>query len=955
MREKILTTLAHWHATRPWRMLGVVALLSVILIVFAGQLTVTMRMQDLLPEGDPKVDQFNEIIDEFATATSLVVLVQGQEARIKAFADELAPRILELIDTTKNAENQEAIEKLHQKIGKLEEKGNKKSEIAGLQSQIEELQKRINFRLFQRVDYKVETDFLRNHALMLVKEDDLRNTKDLFMDPNLTGLLTNINNSMEQEYLGREESISTREEEDGAVNFLDGIQNLVLKLQKAASGEAIAEDEARTVADELLLGEPYFLSYDKSALILNVIPNFTIMDRDLLVVGAETTQSLVDDFLKAYPDVRAGLSGDIAREHDEQVYSQQSLGYTTIIAFIAILILLIISFRMWVAPILAIINLFVGLIWALGAAFLAVGQLNMMTAMLSIVLLGLGIDFSIHIISGFTEWRAASDSIAVALEKTFLKSGKGIITGALTTACAFLALLISQSRGMKEMGIVTGVGLLSILVATFLFLPVMLVFRERLIDQKREKKEGVQKIIKRDISFRALGRWGERLSKHYVFTIIGSLIVSALLIGSAFQITYDQNYLNMEPKGLTSIALMDTIMEKFDLSMEYALCLADGVDESRELAEKYRDLGTVAMTNDISLYLPSPDEQQKRAPHILEIRKQMESAPIKEAIPASDLPVLSHEIERLEMNIMEMQDMAFLGGRDKVDNKCKELVGDPDKPNSRNIIRELQQLLKSDNPKAAQDLSLFQRHFAAYFQQSVMKMCSTEPIHLEELPIGVLDRYSNRSRDRFMITIYPSGQLFVDVNVLNRFVDDVDRVSEKTTGGPPVAVAWLRIAARDGRNAILLTLAIVFLLLWVDFKKPWYALIAMIPLALGVFWMVGMMNLFGMMLNFMTMMGLPLIIGIGIDDGVHIMHRWQHEGMGKISTVFSSTGKAILLTSLTTMLAFGSMVFSVFPAWAWFGESLFIGVGACFLTTVIILPGIIGMIERRNNRQNYGK
>jgi len=73
------------------------------------------------------------------------------------------------------------------------------------------------------------------------------------------------------------------------------------------------------------------------------------------------------------------------------------------------------------------------------------------------------------------------------------------------------------------------------------------------------------------------------------------------------------------------------------------------------------------------------------------------------------------------------------------------------------------------------------------------------------------------------------------------------------------------------------------------------------------------------------------------------MHRWQHEGRGK----------AILLTSLTTMLAFGSMIFSVFLAWTWFGGSLFIGVGACFLTTVIILPGIIGMIEGRSYKEGH--
>jgi predicted RND superfamily exporter protein len=159
--------------------------------------------------------------------------------------------------------------------------------------------------------------------------------------------------------------------------------------------------------------------------------------------------------------------------------------------------------------------------------------------------------------------------------------------------------------------------------------------------------------------------------------------------------------------------------------------------------------------------------------------------------------------------------------------------------------------------------------------------------------------------------------------------------------------ALIKIFGRDGRNAILLTLVLVFILLSVDFQSPRYALMAMIPLAFGMLWMLGFMHLFGMKINIVNIIGLPLIVGIGIDDGVHIMHRWQHEGKGKIKTVFSSTGKAIFLTSLTTMFAFGSLVFSIFRGWASFGAALFLGVGACFLTTVFILPGIIGLVERK--------
>jgi len=948
MRDKVLKTLAYWHAHHPWRMILVVLLLTLIFAFFAEQLKVTMRWSDLLPTGDKRTVQFNKIIDEFTSATSLVVVVQGEESHIKKFAEDLAPRILNAVDTSKNASLQKKIDKIRKKIDQLKTKEKNESKIAKLQSEIKTLQSQMNKKLFKRVDYKTEVDFLRNHGLMLLKEEDLKNTKDVFMDPNITGLLFNINNSMEKEYVGQEESISTREKEDNAVAFLDSIQNLVLKLQKATRGQNLSKEEVQAVADKLLFGEPYFLSYDKKALILTAVPNFTMMDLDLMVTGTDAVQGIIDDLLKNYPDVKAGLTGMIAVGRDEMVYSEKSLGYTTVIAVIAILILLMISFRMWVAPIFATFNLLVGLIWAVGTAAIVVGMLNIMTQMMAVILLGLGIDFSIHIISGFTERRAAGDNIAEAMEKTFLKSGKGILTAALTTACAFLTMVISHSRGMKEMGLVTGLGLLAILFATMLFLPSMLVLRERRIDKKREKKQDLKHAVQRDISFRFLGQTSDWLSKHYIFTIIASIIISVILIWSGSKISFDHNYMNLEPKGLTSVALQDTIQEKFDLSMDYALVLADSIEESRELSKKYRELGTVAITEDISLYLPSPEQQQKRIPLIREIREKIRSTPIKKSVLPSDFPVLRRELERLEMNIMEMQDMAYLGGQDKVENKCKEIVGDPENPNSRNIIREELQFLDENISTAAKGLSEFQQNFAPYFQASVIKMSSTQPIRLDDLPVTILDRYSNKKRDQFLVTVFPVGNIWQNAEFLNRFADDLERVSDRATGMPVVFRALIKIIGRDGRNAVLLTLVIVFLLLLVDYRNAGHALIAMIPLALGIFWMVGLMHLVGMKLSIMNVMGLPMIVGIGVDYGVHLIHRWRHEGRGRVRIVYSSTGKAILLTSLTTMLGFGSLVFSIWRGFGQLGGALFLGVGACFLTSVIILPGIIGIIERKN-------
>jgi predicted RND superfamily exporter protein len=946
MREKLLLKIAGWHATHPWRMLLIVLFLTIMFAAFASQLELSTHTSDLLPSGDAKVEQFNKIIDEFSTATSLVVVVQGDESHIKEFADHIAPMIVDARDASKNEVNQNKVDKINSKIIQLEAKGNKQKQIDKLKEEIQSMQSQMNRKMFQRVDYKIPAEFLKEHMLMLVKEDDLKNLKDVYMDPNLIGLLTNLNNSMEKEYVGQEESLSTREEEDGAFSFLDGIENLIFALKKSATGETSSETEAIEAAEKILFGESYFLSYDKSALILNAIPNFTIMDRELIMSSTRTVQAILNEQLPNFPNVEAGLSGSIAKEHDEQVYSGQSLGYTTLIAFIAIFFLLIMSFRMWVAPLFAILNLLVGLIWAMGAASILVGQLNLFTQTMSVLILGLGIDFSIHLFSGFTERRAAGESIVKAMENTFLKSGKGILTGGITTAFAFFALIVSRARGMKEMGIVMGVGLIAIMAATMLFLPLMFVWRERLKEKRLVKRKKGKPAVHRDISFQFLGRTGEWLSRKYAFTIITSVLLSGFLIWSAVRIGWDNDYKNMEPRGLTSMQLMDVIMDKFELSMDYALVLANSVEESHDVAKRCRDLGSVARTDDISLFIPSPEQQQKRIPHIAEVRELMNAAEVKTNLTGDDLSSLRKEIERLEMNIIEMQDMAFIGGKDKVDNKCMQIVGDPDNPDSPNIIQEFLQLLETDNPKASDGLSAFQQAFSPYFKESVARMSSTEPLQMNDLPLSILDQYSNKTRGQFLITVYPAGSIY-DGEFLNRFADDVERISDKATGSGPLFKALLRIFGQDGRNAVILTIFVVFLLLWIDFQNPKHALMAIIPLALGVFWMVGMMHLGGMKLSMMSVMGLPLIIGIGIDDGVHIMHRWRHEGYGKIRVVFSSTGKAIFLTSLTTMFAFGSLMFSAFPAFGQFGGALFLGVAACFLTTAIILPGILGLIERK--------
>lgn len=906
MRDKILKDLAKLHAQHPWKMVIVVLIITIIMGAFATQLEQSMRWTDLLPTKSEKTIQYNKVIKEFVTATSIVVVVEGEEERIKAFAEAVVPKIKLVTDP---------------KDGKLYAK---------------------------RIDYKQDVDFIREHGLMLIKADDLQNMKELYQNPNLVPLLTNVNNSFEKEYIGKEESISTRTKEDNTIIILDSISNLISVIEDYSSGKIHSPKEAQKAIDKLLLGESYMLSYDKQALIINVVPNFSMDDINKMVSGTDAIQKIIDEAVKDYPEVKAGLTGMIPLGRDEMVYGQQSMGYTSIFAFIAILTLLILSFRMWAAPLFAILNLAIGLIWAIGLAAILVKSLNIMTSMVAVILIGLGIDFSIHIISIFTENRSVGKPINIAMEETFLKSGKGILTAGLTTCAAFLAMIISSSRGMREVGLVSSSGLLAILIVTFLFLPSMLVLRERRIEKKLAEGKIKTKPIYKDISFKSFGTGSRWLSQRYTATLICAVLITTFLLISASKISFDHNYMNMEPKGLTSITLQDTILDKFDLSMDYALILIDSIEESREIADKVKNIKSVAIVDDISMYLPSLEEQQKRIPIIQEIKQEISSTTLKDKLTEAEFNQLLLELERLEMNIMEIQDMAFIGGQDKIDRKCSEIVGDPDNPQSKSIISEFINYLENNQQEGIKGLEEFQKYAAPHFKKSVLGMTTSTNIELNDLPPSILDRYANRDRTQFLLTVFPSENMWKDLNFLDRFTSDLDRISEKATGMPSVMRELFRVIGKDGRNAALLTILVVFLLLWLDFGSIKYSIIAMIPLVAGFVWMVGLMKLIGMQLTIVNVMGLPMIIGIGIDYGVHIVHRWRIEGSNKVNKIFASTGKAILLSAITTMLAFGSLIFSIWRGFGSLGGAMFIGVGACFLSTVIILSGIIGLLERKN-------
>ena len=888
MRKKFLQLIAHCSVTHTWWMTAGILVLTIFFAYRASTLQMRTGFDSLLPGENPRIAEFNRILDEFQNESNIMLLAEGNEDSLKAYAQAVKP-LLEDFD--------EWVTSVH---------------------------------------IQIPEDFYRRNALKLLSPDQLDNFGSMFYDPNLVPFLHNLNNSFEGVYQRNDEVLQSRRDELNAVRFLDGLEIFVDIQSEVMNGES-GEGVGQKAVDAITFGETYMLSPNKDMILIFIEPTFNMMIEPAeLIISVDGIEKIIKETSTQY-GVRAGLTGSIVLGRDEYKAFTSDTWTVSILALIGIFILFVISFRMWVSPLLAILTVIMGVTWAMGFSSFLVEYLSMMTAMMSVILIGLGIDFSVHIISGYTEKRNQGLDVRISMQETLLRFGPGIITGGITTSLAFLTLLISETVGMREMGIIAGVGIIFTMLATIIILPTMLVIRERLL------KNFNTSLPPKDVSYPFLGRIAVFTAKYRWNMGILFLLITGFLFNRAVNMSVDYNYLNMEPVGLESIKLQEKLIEAFDLSSDFVMFTTDNLDDARKLTRQAREMKTTGWVESISDYLPDPDGLEEQYRFLKDLRRNLQSIEIRKQMSSHDVKMYRKELERLEANIIELQDLAFLGGQDKVYNKAIKLVGEAGDSLARGNITLFINALDTGLTKI--ELTYFQQQFSTAFKSTIIEMANTEPLTLDNLPGEIKNRFTGKSGNIFIINVYPEKNIWEDSRFLYRFTDEATELSEKATGLPPIFVELMDIMSKDGKKATYLAIIAVFLVLLMDFRSLKYALVGMVPLIFGAIWMMGIMEISGLKFTMMNILAVPLIIGIGIDDGVHILHRWKIEK--NLDIVYRSTGKAILLTSLTTMLGFGSLWFATYRGLGSMGIALFIGVGTCFLATLFIIPAILGLQNKQ--------
>ncbi len=335
---------------------------------------------------------------------------------------------------------------------------------------------------------------------------------------------------------------------------------------------------------------------------------YTSSEDNLRRDEVEVAQSLLG-LNRSLEILEQNLTGAGPLQYDEINSLNLNAQLLSLLALVMIYLLLARSFRGWVLPLIALLSVLAGIIWTLGVLKLLFDALNIFTAMIMLILLGLGIDFAIHLVSRFYDERSRGADLETALTRMFGGTGTGVLTGGLTTAAGHL----SRDGG----------------------------------------------------GWPFLGRIAASTWKLHVPILIIFAALAILSTFAAMRIGYEYDLMEMEPEGLKSVKLQREIPKRFGITDQGAWLIAESIEESRELKEELRRKPAVGTIRAISDFIPNPDHFDDYAGKLESFRQRLESTPSPDFDPKRFDAELAGEIERLWDNLDLISNLAFQAGLDR--------------------------------------------------------------------------------------------------------------------------------------------------------------------------------------------------------------------------------------------------------------------------------------------------
>ena len=580
----------------------------------------------------------------------------------------------------------------------------------------------------------------------------------------------------------------------------------------------------------------------------------------------------------------------------DEAMTRRDIKVTLITSFVCVLLLFFIAFRSSSVLLLVSCPLLASLTWTVGFAAVIIQDISILTGLFACVLIGLGIDFAIHMVNRFFDPHIINQTAQTRLSYTFKEAGTGILMGGITTAMAFFAVGFSDFQGFKQLGLLTGVGILFSLLAMLLVLPAMLVWVS-------SKGWFHQKIQLAGFSLRSLLTLISKKPKSIVVT--SALIVVGLTFAS-LKIGFDDNLKNFRPRDSQVLQLQDKVSSWLGGSTGTVLLTIRGpsqetvMNKEAQVVQALAELlqqGKIAKIASLSQLVPPPYQQKKNIAWIKTHPNEFAPYRIRQSFKRS---MINHGFR------LSPQAEAYIDHLSQGLNRTSVLL----------------------------------------------------PSQLHTSVIGpVVKRLGFEKDNQFtaIIYIHPQADLWLLADTGQFKNQLVQTLSEAGLDPGDYDLTGANMLTGELKSLILeslkvsLSLAILSILvvLLIYYRNLKYLILAVLPLVAGMSILVGMMTLLGIAFNFLNIMVVPMIIGIGIDDGVHFTNTLRFPEKKRTFNGLTQTGRAVVLTSLTTMAGFGSIILSHYPGLQSMGAVAVIGIAACLLSSIILMPAITFLPKRK--------
>ena len=624
----------------------------------------------------------------------------------------------------------------------------------------------------------------------------------------------------------------------------------------------------------------------------------------------------------AHPEVELGLTGRPVLQADEMMTTDKDMKRATLAALVGVFALFVIFFRRLGRPLLCILTLSIAILLTFALTALTIGYLTLLSIVFAAMLVGLGIDFGIHFIARYQEELEREGDVEVAVSNTIRTTGRAIVIGGITTAAAFYMTLFVDFKGLRELGFIAGSGVLICLFSMITLLPALII----LLDSRMGRKASA-----RTIRVPLLELAGSHPLP--IITIAGVMTGAGLFCLAG--LPYNPNLLELQAQDLESVRYERLLIEDSDFSTWYAAFIATDIEEARRKQQSIEalDKEVIARTESVLDYLP--ERQLEKLKRLEGARSALAGIVIPAASEKVDAKKLGGALELLQGNLFDLADIVSQANEEEGRLFAARLLAAAD--------------LSGELPaeKIAR-LSPFQRGWIAEVNGLLSSLqaavIETTPISPANLPDILRSRLVSRDGDEFIVYAYANGDLWQE-ETMRRFIQEMRRIDPEVTGAP-VQVYESAGRMREGfEKAALYSLGIVLLFLLAELRSLRLTLLAMVPLLVGLLWLLEALPLLELDFNLANFFALPILIGCGVDGGVHIIHRFRESG--SVLSVGRTTAAAVTLSFLTTMIGFGAMATASHRGVASLGLMMIIGLLCILAATVVLLPALLKLIERK--------